>query len=461
MFIVAVLVLGQARCSQDEDSRADSGHAGQASTGVLPQFSAWLRKHGVDDGAVRMVAEDGSGWGNGIIARRPLKEGDLLFRIPLKWCLHSVAARRNKHLAKLLSQGALPRGMAGEAIVVALLLMVEACQTGEPSATCALRENGPSEWRAYIRALPSNFSAPVFWSTAEFGELKGSQLEEMVASDLTETRQEWSMIEKLIRPHRDVFCDECFNFDTYRWAAWNVHSRALTLRGVKYLIPLADMVNYEPLPDDGAHKRNHQDLFLKYHRITLNPHDEGSGTAEIFADRDFAKGRLIVESYGDNPNNMYLRYFGFVPEANPTDCRTLHFSLQQVTQGRDATGAMLKELKLPAQVKHCFRLGEAVPAHVLRFLRVLHARRHEVGGAKTAHDELSARNEKAVFRTLAAQCEKLLAAFPTTLDEDERWLEETRTQGSDGVGSHVNKKNAVLARIRCGDDGGAAGVTQL
>ena len=43
-----------------------------------------------------------------------------------------------------------------------------------------------------------------------------------------------------------------------RWAAWNVHSRALTLRGVKYLIPLADMVNYAPLPDDHAHNRNHQ-----------------------------------------------------------------------------------------------------------------------------------------------------------------------------------------------------------
>ena len=43
---------------------------------------------------------------------------------------------------------------------------------------------------------------------------------------------------------------------------------------------------------------------------------QGSGTADIFADRDFAAGSLIVESYGDNPNNMYLRYFGFVPLRN-------------------------------------------------------------------------------------------------------------------------------------------------
>jgi hypothetical protein len=446
---VAVLALGPVR-SQDQRSveSGDGGQAGKA-TGVLPQFSAWLRKHGVDDGAVRLVEEDGSGWGNGIVARRPLKEGDLLFRIPLKWCLHSVAARRNAYLAKPISRGALPRGMTGEAIMVALLLMVEACQTGERSATCTLRGKGPSEWLPYIRALPSNFSAPVFWSTAEFGELKGSQLEEMVASDLTETRQEWTLIQKLIGPYSDILCDECFNFDTYRWAAWNVHSRALTLRGVKYLIPLADMVNYQPLPDDGAHKRNHQDLFLKYHRITVDQRDEGTGTAEIFADRDFEKGSLIVESYGDNPNNMYLRYFGFVPESNPTDCRTLHFSLQHVKDTRDAAAraAMLKDAGLPAQVRHCFRLGEAVPAHVLRFLRVLHARKHELGPSKTASAELSVRNEKAVYKTLAAQCDKLLADFPTVLDEDERWLEEIRAQG-EGT-TTLNKKNAVMARVRC------------
>lgn len=38
------------------------------------------------------------------------------------------------------------------------------------------------------------------------------------------------------------------------------------LQGIKYLIPLADMVNYEP-DDRDTHRRNHQDLFLKYHRV--------------------------------------------------------------------------------------------------------------------------------------------------------------------------------------------------
>ena len=83
LLAVAVLALGSVR-SQDQTSVDGGGRQAGKATGILPQFSAWLRKHGVDDGAVRLVEEDGSGWGNGIVARKPLKEGDLLFRIPLK-----------------------------------------------------------------------------------------------------------------------------------------------------------------------------------------------------------------------------------------------------------------------------------------------------------------------------------------------------------------------------------------
>jgi hypothetical protein len=144
-----------------------SGKSAKSSP-LLREFSAWLRRHGVDDGNVRLVDEDERGWGKGIVARKSLKEGDLMFRIPLKWCLHSVAAKRNKFLAKPLSQHNLPRGMAGEAIMVALLLMVEACKSGDRSETCKLREDGPSEFQPYIRLLPSNFSAEILKSHVHF-----------------------------------------------------------------------------------------------------------------------------------------------------------------------------------------------------------------------------------------------------------------------------------------------------
>ena len=167
--VIAALLLSATAAGQ-EDGRV------KKPKGLLAEFSSWLRSKGVDDGRVRLVDDAGTvraestrqardravrawvcthtcealtgslliqGWGKGIVARQAIKEGERLFRIPLKWCLHSVAAKRNKHLAQPLSQGVLPRGMSGESIMVALLLMVEACQTGAPSSTCELR-SGPS-----------------------------------------------------------------------------------------------------------------------------------------------------------------------------------------------------------------------------------------------------------------------------------------------------------------------------
>ena len=164
LILVLTVVVCYPVLSQDAHS---SGKSAKSSP-LLREFSAWLRRHGVDDGNVRLVDEDERGWGKGIVARKSLKEGDLMFRIPLKWCLHSVAAKRNKFLAKPLSQHNLPRGMAGEAIMVALLLMVEACKSGDRSETCKLREDGPSEFLPYIRSLPSNFSAEILKSHVHF-----------------------------------------------------------------------------------------------------------------------------------------------------------------------------------------------------------------------------------------------------------------------------------------------------
>jgi len=145
---------------------------------------------------------------------------------------------------------------------------------------------------------------------------------------------------------------------------------------------------------------------------------------------------------------MYLRYFGFVPESNPTDCRTLQFSLQQVKESRELKAAALQEARMPAQVKHCFRLGEPVPLHILRFLRVLHAKSHELGRSRNGNAELSARNERAVYKTIAAQCDALLRAFPTSLEDDQRWLDTVQGSGdSEGERVTVNQKNAVVARL--------------
>ena len=62
------------------------------------------------------------------------------------------------------------------------------------------------------------------------------------------------------------------------------------------------------------------------------------------------------------------------------------------------------------------RIGEAVPAHILRFLRVAHAKSYEIStvtargaGGGWGQAEISISNEKAVYKSIAAQCEFFVA----------------------------------------------------
>lgn len=72
-------------------------------------------------------------------------------------------------------------------------------------------------------------------------------------------------------------------------------SRALTIRGQKFLVPFADMFNYAPQAETrDADRGSH---FLKYHIL-------GEETFTVKADRDAQPGSQLFEDYGDNPNTM-------------------------------------------------------------------------------------------------------------------------------------------------------------
>lgn len=114
----------------------------------------------------------------------------------------------------------------------------------------------------------------------------------MLESDVEMTREEWKVVSPLLESIPGTSC--CWDFDKFKWALWNVNSRALTLQGKKYLVPIADFVNYEA-KDDDITRTDHQEQFLKLHKVS-------GGFAEIRADRGFEKGDQIVESYGNNPN---------------------------------------------------------------------------------------------------------------------------------------------------------------
>lgn len=103
------------------------------------------------------------------------------------------------------------------------------------------------------------------------------------------------------------------SLQSFAWARSIVASRALHLRGKRYLVPLADMFNYSPQPGTSMRRHGNGAHFLKYHVVS-------EAYFRVIADRSAAAGNQLWEDYGDDSNDVFLAYHGFVSPENPFDC---------------------------------------------------------------------------------------------------------------------------------------------
>ena len=101
--------------------------------------------------------------------------------------------------------------------------------------------------------------------------------------------------------------------EQYRWGASVVDSRGLRFTGRVYLAPFADMFNYAPHTE--LRDSNQGNFFLEHHKV-----DEETGDMIILSDRQAMPGQQLYEDYGDNSDQIYAQYHGFVAEANPFRC---------------------------------------------------------------------------------------------------------------------------------------------
>lgn len=95
---------------------------------------------------------------------------------------------------------------------------------------------------------------------------------------------------------------------SFVWAATLVDSRALTIRGEKYLVPFADMLNYQPNAGAITRRADSGAAFLAYHQL-----DVKKQTFRVLTDRLTSVGGQVFEDYGDNDSGLYLQHHGFVP----------------------------------------------------------------------------------------------------------------------------------------------------
>jgi hypothetical protein len=335
----------------------------------------------------------------GVFARAPIAPGEEVLRVP-RACLVTLDVARASDVGRLIDAHA-PDTL--EECYLAAFLLQE-------------REREDSAWKPYLDVLPQAFPhLPLFFDAQELSLLQGSTALREVA------RWKEMLLSRYATLAERVPGFARFTPDAYLWAQHVLISRTfgLTVAGklVRCFVPVADMLNHRPSPRLVWGNTEDGDAFVLVAREPVEPGEE------------------VHISYGIKPSCRFLLSYGFVPEDNPDDTLVLYLSVPEDAEEAEAKRELLS-LTAPASRRRFevpLHYGHSSTVAMFSFLRVAHADARELArlieeareeGGLSEVPPLSAETEARAFRALGDACEARLAGFETTLEEDERLLQE-------------------------------------
>jgi hypothetical protein len=305
--LLAVLLQAIAQATDNDNPNLDS-HTRLK----YAHFYQWFASHG---GVATHVGVDNFGdMGLGIVAKgSSVHSGEEILKIPLSICFSQVSLARSKdsvhkQLSSILGSGT---GSSEELVLFGVLME-------------KLRGRD-SSFDPYIQMLPEYVPSLVHFSE---DELKMLQDDRLMGNALQHQHNKKKLMEKSLEKLRsEGFPADLLkrvNLENYLWAGSIVDSRGLRFSGNVYLAPFADFFNYKPHPE--LRKSNAGQFYLDHHKLKIGGgKDKDVGTLIVTADRDYLSvGEQVFEDYGDNDDNIYITYHGFIPDHNPFRCYLIH-----------------------------------------------------------------------------------------------------------------------------------------
>uniref|UniRef100_A0A0D9VKG0 SET domain-containing protein n=1 Tax=Leersia perrieri TaxID=77586 RepID=A0A0D9VKG0_9ORYZ len=175
-----------------------------------------------------------------------------------------------------------------------------------------------SRWSNYIAALPRQPYSLLYWTRPELDAyLVASPIRERAIQRITDVVGTYNDLrDRIFSKHSDLFPEEVYNLETFRWSFGILFSRLVRLPsmdGRVALVPWADMLNHSP----------EVETFLDY--------DKSSGGIVFTTDRSYQPGEQVFISYGKKSSGELLLSYGFVPKegTNPNDSVELLVSLKK------------------------------------------------------------------------------------------------------------------------------------
>jgi rubisco large subunit methyltransferase-like protein/SET domain-containing protein len=378
---------------------------------AISNLLRWLGQGGVTSLKFNVVTL-GEGQ-RGVFAVADLAPGETLLRVPRSHLIGQQDARASD---------------IGRALTAHTTILEKAPYAYLSAFVLQEQERGErSYWKPFLDTLPRAFPThPLFFSQEELALLKGSPVLELLELDKRELSSRYATL-----------CEQVpgfsrFSMDSFLWAHYAVASRGFgwVRNGAKeqFLVPLVDMLNEgRPFNTSWGMAEDGQHFELK--ALSAIP-----------------AGTELLDSYGNKCNSFLLLKYGYLHAQNPYDELQLSLTLPADIAPTEDKLRLLGFSTPDERMGFTLRIGDMTSAEdVLAFLRVVHGTGPELDLIKSAADPrarvkqpLSPANEKKVVQAFVATCHRLLAAYETTLEEDERLLKEG--------GLSFNARNCVLLR---------------
>lgn len=364
------------------------------------------------------------GRGVGYVAAESVRAGEVLFTLPLHRVMSLESAARGRIGVLLAANPELP-----PAIALTLHLLEE--------RALGTRSN----FSALVDALPATAAAlnsTLFYSREQLAMLEGSQLLRVVAARATALDHYYrALLEPLTTRVVDppLFAPHDFTFATFQWALGVVWSHAFPVGASERDIVLAPVLSTIAICSDSTQ-------CPKKNPVELLPHAQ---QLVVRAGRDYAAGDEVALFIGDKSSTLLMANHGF---ARSTPSPTLdQVDIAIVVDGADpladVKSFLLRSLNMSMNDTHALRLSDRlelssdmVTSLKIKLLTGGELRRYRdlLGPVKSPKEPytdtrhiVGLRNEFAFTRALLQTCSNLLAQYQTTLEQDERVLEELRS----------------------------------
>jgi len=356
--------------------------------------------------------------GRGLLARRDIKDGDELLKIPLSLCVTKTSAREAFPMLK---------EDINEFLAVACQLIRE---------KYVLKEK--SYFKAYVAVLPETEEVnPTFtWDDADLAFLEGSPVVAATRSMQNKLRFEYDALlgneqTGLIERYPDQFPKEAFTFDNWEWAFTMMFSRAIRLRSLTSgealaMVPYADLINHSPFSQAYIDARSPSEWMI-----------ETGDEVILFADRSYRHMEQIYISYGPKSNADLLLLYGFAVERNPFNSvdvtvgiapRTESF-VKEIAEDNTLEVDPLAEEKL-AFLESVGRnkmvefpvYNDRYPLELLQYLRLMQMTPEDARGKRLSDFDyarsISLANEAAALCSVVTAVQRQISNYPQTEVQD-------------------------------------------